>query len=68
MQIIDSNILTFGDTHCKQTDRTAIGKNYASTYMGALERELLKKCQKKPTIFLRFVDDIFGIWEGSKES
>ena len=48
-----------------------MGKNYACTYMGEWEEEVKRKAReamgKVPRLWLRFVDDIFGIWKGSKE-
>ena len=37
------------------------------TYMGSWEQELLNKCPIKPVVYFRFIDDIFGIWQGSKQ-
>ena len=36
--------------------------NYASTYMGSWEKELLEKSAKKPLAYFRFVDDVWGLW------
>ena len=36
--------------------------------MGTWESELLEKCEIKPFMYARFVDDIFGIWTGSEET
>ncbi|KAE8277735.1 hypothetical protein D5F01_LYC24245 [Larimichthys crocea] len=36
--------------------------SYANIYMSEWEREALAKCTHKPLIYLRFLDDIFGIW------
>ena len=48
-----------------------MGKNYACTYMGKWEEEVQERAErelgKKPKMWFRFVDDIWGIWKGSKE-
>ena len=60
-----------GSKHFLQVKGTAIGsklgRNYACTYMGSWEQELLNKCPIKPVVYFRFIDDIFGIWQGSKQ-
>ena len=69
--VLSNNVFKFGNRYFKQTDGTAIGsklgKNYACTYMGAWEQELLEQCPRKPTLYLQFVDDIFGVWDGTEE-
>ena len=49
--VLENNNFSFGEKHFIQTEGTAIGshlgKNYASTYMGTWEQELLKKCKSK---------------------
>ena len=35
--------------------------------MGSWEKELLQTVEYKPIVFLRFVDDIFGIWTHGEE-
>ena len=48
-----------------------MGKNYACTYMGEWEREVceeaVRRMGKGPKWWKRFVDDVFGVWRGSKE-
>ena len=44
-----------------------LGRNYACTYMGKWEEELLTKVQIKPTMYVRYVDDIFGLWSGTED-
>ena len=41
--------------------------NYANIFMAKWEREALRKCPKKPLMYLRFLDDIFMIWTHSEE-
>ena len=60
---------------CRQKEGTAIGskmgKNYACTYMGKWEEEVQNKAMeemgKKPKMWYRFVDDIWGVWQGQEE-
>lgn len=50
---------------------TAMGKkfapNYANIFMAEWEQEALDKCDKKPLLYLRYLDDIFIIWTHSDE-
>ena len=49
-----------------QKEGTAIGsklgRNFACTYMGAWEEELLERSACLPHKWYRFIDDIWGIW------
>ena len=73
--VLDNNEFTFEGKNYIQIDGTAIGsklgKNYACTYMGEWEEEVGKtaeeKIGKKPRWWKRFVDDVIGVWKGSKE-
>ena len=69
--VLQNNIFNFNDCSYLQKEGTAIGsklgRNYACTYLGAWEQELLSSSDKKPTIFLRYIDDIWGVWEHSQE-
>lgn len=54
-----------------QIKGTAMGKrfapSYANIYMANWEQGALAKCPQKPTMYVRYLDDIFGIWLGSRE-
>ena len=69
--VLENNIFEFNQKQYTQIDGTAIGsklgKNFACTYMGEWEDQLLRKCNKKPLIFLRYIDDVFGIWQHTEE-
>ena len=73
--VLRSNEFTFEGVRYRQKEGTAIGskmgKNYACTYMGKWEEEVQERAErelgKKPKMWFRFVDDIWGIWKGSKE-
>ena len=73
--VLDNNEFEFeGESHI-QKEGTAIGsklgKNYACAYMGEWEKEVNREAEerigKKPRFWKRFVDDIIGVWRGSKE-
>ena len=73
--VLDNNEFEFEGESYVQKEGTAIGsklgKNYACAYMGEWEKEVNKKAEeeigKKPRFWKRFVDDIVGVWKGSKE-
>ena len=41
------------------------GGSYANVFLGSWESTAFSKSQQLPTIFLRYQDDIFGVWEHS---
>ena len=41
---------------------------HVCTYLGEWEKELLNSSDKKPLIYLRYIDDIFGIWLDGEQS
>jgi hypothetical protein len=69
--VLENNNFKFGNNHYLQTEGTAIGSrlgmNYACTYLGEWEKLLLSRAKKIPVVFLRYVDDIWGLWNGSVE-
>lgn len=60
------NDFTFNGQFYLQTKGTAMGKkfapSYANIYMAAWEEEAFRKCTKRPILYVRFLDDIFGLW------
>ena len=71
--VLDNNNFQLGsDRHYVQTDGTAIGsrlgRNFACTYMGAWERELLSSTDVHPDRWYRFIDDIWGLWPHGEEA
>ena len=62
----NNNFNTVNSKHFIQVNGTAIGsklgRNYACTYLGKWESNLLNSCELKPFLYLRYIDDIFGIW------
>ena len=41
--------------------------NYANLFLAEWEEKALEKCVVKPSVYWRFLDDIFMIWEHAKE-
>ena len=54
-----------------QVSGTAMGKkyapNYANIFMADFEQEIMSKAEHKPTMYLRYLDDIYMVWEKSRE-
>ena len=54
-----------------QMSGTSMGKkfapHYADIFMAKLEKEALEKCPLKPSLYLRYLDDIFIIWPHSRD-
>ena len=69
--VLKKNNFSFNDTHYLQKHGTAMGTrmapSYASLFMGHLEKDLLQQTEKKPSIWLRYIDDIFAIWPHGEE-
>lgn len=67
---LEGNDFMFDDKFFLQIKGTAMGKifapSYADIYMSVWEQEALSKCSKKPLVFYRYLDDIFGVWEHSE--
>ena len=64
------NDFAFNGKYYRQIKGVAMGKqyapNFANLYMSRWEEHVLKVLPgPKPKIWLRYIDDIFGIWEGS---
>ena len=74
--ILKSNVFRFGTTLYKQIMGTAMGTpmapNYANLFMHELESRMLDeyftKTGLKPMLWLRFIDDIFFVWEYDQKS
>ena len=63
---LTKNDFIFNEKYYLQVHGTAMGKKwapaYANLYMAEFERTFFLKCRKRPTLYLRYLDDIFGIW------
>ena len=64
--VLHSMNFTFNDEHYLQVGGTAMGTgvapNYANLFMDRFETKALDGWDKKPLLWLRFIDDIFMIW------
>lgn len=75
LQLLEINLtrndFVFDNKYYLQIKGTAMGKRfapaYANIFMANWEEEVFCKCQKKPFYYLRYLDDIWGIWTGSRE-
>ncbi|TWW80191.1 hypothetical protein D4764_01G0000060 [Takifugu flavidus] len=60
------NDFVFQNKFYLQVKGTAMGKRfapaYANIYMAEWEEVVFKKCKQLPLIYLRYLDDIWGIW------
>ena len=67
--VLENNHFKFGDSFYLQKMGTAMGSSmapsYASLFTGKLENDFLNARVLKPTLWLRFLDDIFMIWDHS---
>jgi len=63
---LEGNDFSFDGQYFLQIHGTAMGRVFAPKYadivMAAFERTALAKCDKKPSLYLRYLDDIFIIW------
>lgn len=69
---LKNNDFEFNNEIFLQTSGTAMGKKfapaYANIFMANWESEALKKCYQKPTMYLRYLDDIFLIWDHGEDN
>lgn len=68
---LERNDFLFNDHWFLQIKGTAMGKrfspSYANIYTANWEKRALAKCPLQPQIFLRYLDDIWGIWNHTTE-
>lgn len=69
---LEGNDFVFDNNMYLQASGTSMGKkfapNYANIFMADFEHAAIAKCKLKPAIYLRFLDDIFIVWNHSKEA
>lgn len=69
--VLHNNYFQFGDDFYLQKTGTAMGSSMAPTYaalfMGKLEADFMNTRQLLPSVWHRFLDDIFMIWDHSLE-
>ena len=74
--ILRSNTFRFGNEYYRQITstamRTQMAPHYANLFMDNFEQNLLRNYSQKtgssPLVRFRFIDDIFFIWTGNKDS
>lgn len=75
IKLLEINLLrndfVFNGKFYLQIKGTAMGKKfapaYANIFMANWEEEVFPKCKIKPAQYLRYLDDIWGIWTESEE-
>ena len=69
---ITHNNFSFNSRHFLQVKGTAMGTcmapSYANLFMGNLEQKFLGTQLDKPSLWLRFIDDIFLLWPHGPDS
>ena len=69
--VLKRNVFEFNNKYFIQTSGTAIGTKlalgYANLFLSIFERNMLYQYRIKPSIWLRYVDDIFMIWNDSED-
>ena len=68
---LKNNIFEFSDKTDKQIRGTTIGTKFALPYailiIAPLEEKILSEVKKKPSVWWRYISDIFFIWEHGEE-
>ena len=69
--VLRRNNFKFNGTQYLQIGGTAMGTRVAPTYanlfMRSLETKILNESEYKPTVWYRYIDDIFFIWEHGED-
>ena len=69
--VLKKNNFQFNGTHYLQIGGTAMGTrlapSYACTFMSILEDEMLGLHEFRPKVWLRYIDDVFFVWEHGTE-
>ena len=69
--VLTKNHFQLNDVDYLQKFGTAMGTRMASSFtslfIGKFEKEFLDSCGVQPLLWLRFLDDIFMIWDESSE-
>ena len=68
--ILKENSFQFNGKHYLQTHGTAMGTktavSFANIFMAHIETTILSRTVFKPTVWKRYIDDIFSLWDISK--
>ena len=63
---LSNNFLRFGDQYFRQTTGIAMGSRVAPplaiVFMDSLERKYLEESHYKPSIYMRYIDDVLAVW------
>ena len=69
--VLNQNIFEFDEKILRQLQGTAIGTKmappYAILFLAKLEEDFLNQCEYKPTVWYRYIDDIFMVWTHGDE-
>ena len=69
---LTSSFFIFNNEYYKQVDGVAMGNplspSIANYYMEFFENKALESTMKKPTLWLRYVDDVFAIWPHGRQN
>ena len=70
--VLTKNYFEFNKRIYRQIQGTAMGTrkvpSYANIFMKCVEMQLIDTSPKKPTLWLKFIDDIFMIWGHGKQA
>ena len=63
---LTNNFVRFGQKYFRQTDGIAMGSRVAPplaiVFMHALETMFLATSRQQPALYVRYIDDVFGVW------
>ena len=69
--VLKKNSFSFDSLHDLQKQGTEMGTrmppSYANIFMANLEQGLLQQTTQKPTIWWKYIDNIFAIWPHGEE-
>ena len=69
---LTNNFVRFGQTYYRQTEGIARGSRVAPplaiVFMNALESMFLAAPRLQPSLFVRYIDDVFGVWTHGKDA
>ena len=69
--ILKENSFQFNGDNYLQTHGTAMGTkmavSFASILMAEMESKLIQQSETKPSVWRRYIDDIFSLWDSSKK-
>ena len=69
---LNNNFVRFGDKTYRQSSGIAMGSRVAPPlaimFMHALESMFLGASRLQPSLYLRYIDDVFGVWEHGLDS